>query len=207
MSIGQRISNLRKDNGYSQEYVAEKLDVSRQAVSKWETDTSAPDTYNLIALAELFDVSVEYIAVGKQTVHDTNNSEDVTHSRINTQERIGFVLFGLGLIAIVLGLLFSDVVIFIGVGLILAGTVCIPIPKKRGLIVMWGGFVVIFIGVKLLSLYFFFRLQQNINDFENGIRLITLSASVSWICAAVCIAVSIITVVKFKLNERQTKVG
>ena len=65
MTIGQRISDLRKERGYSQEYVAEKLDVSRQAVSKWECDASAPDTYNLIALSELFGVSVEYIAVGK----------------------------------------------------------------------------------------------------------------------------------------------
>ena len=66
MTIGQRISELRKEYGYSQEYVAEKLDVSRQAVSKWECDASAPDTYNLIALSELFGVSVEYIAVGKK---------------------------------------------------------------------------------------------------------------------------------------------
>lgn len=66
MTIGQRISELRKERGYSQEYVAEKLDVSRQAVSKWECDASAPDTYNLIALSELFGVSVEYIAVGKK---------------------------------------------------------------------------------------------------------------------------------------------
>ena len=66
MSIGQRIQELRKEHSYSQEYVAERLNVSRQAVSKWENDTSAPDTYNLIALAELFDVSVEYIATGKQ---------------------------------------------------------------------------------------------------------------------------------------------
>ena len=66
MTIGQRISELRKNHGYSQEYVAEQLNVSRQAVSKWETDTSAPDTYNLIGLAQLFGVSVEFIAVGKK---------------------------------------------------------------------------------------------------------------------------------------------
>ena len=53
-TIGQRISELRKNSSFSQEYVAEKLNVSRQAVSKWEQDLSAPDTYNLIALAELF---------------------------------------------------------------------------------------------------------------------------------------------------------
>ena len=58
MTIGQRIGELRKSYGYSQEYIAEKMNVSRQAVSKWEQDLSAPDTYNLIALAELLDVSV-----------------------------------------------------------------------------------------------------------------------------------------------------
>ena len=64
-SIGQRISKLRKEKSLSQEYIAEQIGVTRQAVSKWENDTSAPDTYNLIALAELFNVSVEYIATGK----------------------------------------------------------------------------------------------------------------------------------------------
>ncbi len=66
MTIGQRIYELRKSFGYSQEYVAEQLNVSRQAVSKWETDASAPDTYNLMGLAQLFGVSVEFIAVGKK---------------------------------------------------------------------------------------------------------------------------------------------
>lgn len=76
MTIGQRISELRKDHGYSQEYVAEKLNVSRQAVSKWECDASAPDTYNLIALSELLGVSVEYIAVGKkESTADTATQE------------------------------------------------------------------------------------------------------------------------------------
>ncbi|MBE6632138.1 MAG: helix-turn-helix transcriptional regulator, partial [Ruminococcaceae bacterium] len=65
MTIGKRIRELRVSRSYSQEYLAEKLGVSRQAVSKWETDLSAPDTYNLIALSKLFGVSVEYIAIGE----------------------------------------------------------------------------------------------------------------------------------------------
>jgi transcriptional regulator with XRE-family HTH domain len=65
MSIGTRIAKQRKESKFSQEYVAEKLDVSRQAVSKWEQDLSNPDTGNLVKLAELFGVSVEYLATGK----------------------------------------------------------------------------------------------------------------------------------------------
>ena len=73
MTIGKRISELRKNFSYSQEYVAEKIGVSRQAVSKWEQDQTAPDTYNLIALAELFHVTVEYLATGrKEDLRDRN---------------------------------------------------------------------------------------------------------------------------------------
>jgi|LSQX01.3.fsa_nt_gb transcriptional regulator with XRE-family HTH domain len=46
MSIGTRIAEQRKKNNFSQEYIAGKLDVSRQAVSKWEQDLSNPDTGN-----------------------------------------------------------------------------------------------------------------------------------------------------------------
>ena len=66
MTIGNRIRNLRKKLNYSQEYVAEQLSVSRQAVSKWEKDISSPDTNNLIQLATLLNTTVEYLASGKE---------------------------------------------------------------------------------------------------------------------------------------------
>lgn len=66
MTIGGRIRELRRNKDYSQEYIAAVLGVSRQAVSKWENDISSPDTKNLIALAELLDSTVEYIAIGKK---------------------------------------------------------------------------------------------------------------------------------------------
>lgn len=77
MTTGQRIAEQRKKCGYSQFYVAEKLNVSRQAVSRWEMDAAAPDTYNLIALAELLGVTVEYIVFGRETV-DKNNRTELT---------------------------------------------------------------------------------------------------------------------------------
>ncbi len=59
MSVGKRIKELRKAAGYSQEELAEKLCVSRQAVTKWETDAGLPDIMNLQALSTLFGVSVD----------------------------------------------------------------------------------------------------------------------------------------------------
>jgi len=58
-SLGQAIRAQRTRCNMTQEFVAERLGVSRQAVSKWENGTSDPSTANLIALAKLFGVSVE----------------------------------------------------------------------------------------------------------------------------------------------------
>lgn len=61
MSMGTRIRQARNKKGYTQEYVAEALDVSRQAVFKWEKDQTKPDTTNLLALAELMDTSADHL--------------------------------------------------------------------------------------------------------------------------------------------------
>lgn len=58
MTLGEKIHELRKAHKMSQECVAELLGVSRQAVSKWETCQSRPNTENLICLAVIFNVSV-----------------------------------------------------------------------------------------------------------------------------------------------------
>ena len=59
MTLGEKISDLRKNAGYSQEKLAELMDVSRQAVTKWESGKANPDTENLIRLAEIFGVSLD----------------------------------------------------------------------------------------------------------------------------------------------------
>ena len=64
MTIGERISDLRKQHKISQLQLARMMDVSRQAVSKWENDLSAPDTLRLIQLAEALDTSVDFLATG-----------------------------------------------------------------------------------------------------------------------------------------------
>ena len=58
-TLGETLKLYREKSNMTQEFVAEKLEVSRQAVSKWETDLSEPSTSNLIALAKLYDVSVD----------------------------------------------------------------------------------------------------------------------------------------------------
>lgn len=70
MSVGERITALRKERSLSQGQLAEALEVSRQAVSKWENDLSSPDTIKLIKLAEVLDTEVEYLATGRKPVYE-----------------------------------------------------------------------------------------------------------------------------------------
>lgn len=66
MSIGERIAELRKEQNLSQVQLADAMEVSRQAVSKWETDQSSPDSLNLIKLAQILDTDIEYLTTGRR---------------------------------------------------------------------------------------------------------------------------------------------
>lgn len=68
MSIGERIIQLRNQKNMSQIQLAQSLGVSRQAISKWETDQSSPDTIHLIQLSDILDTDVEYLATGRKPV-------------------------------------------------------------------------------------------------------------------------------------------
>ena len=72
MNIADRIQYLRKQNGYSQEELADKVGVSRQAVSKWESEQSIPDLEKVIIMSELFEVTTDYILKGIEPVSITN---------------------------------------------------------------------------------------------------------------------------------------
>lgn len=61
MIFSEKLQILRKTKGYSQEEIAEMLDVSRQAVAKWEAGLSYPDIFNLIQISNLFNVTVDYL--------------------------------------------------------------------------------------------------------------------------------------------------
>ena len=67
MSIGERITELRKQQNISQGQLASALEVSRQAVSKWENDLAAPDVMNMIKLADLLDTDIQYLSTGRRS--------------------------------------------------------------------------------------------------------------------------------------------
>lgn len=77
MSFGENLQRLRKEKGMSQERLAEILEVSRQAISKWESNAAYPETEKLIALSDLFGVSIDYLIKGDKS-NGAEGSEDST---------------------------------------------------------------------------------------------------------------------------------
>lgn len=66
MKIGEKLLSLRKKQGLSQEEAADQLNVSRQTISKWETDQSTPDFDKIVPICELYGISVEELLTGKK---------------------------------------------------------------------------------------------------------------------------------------------
>lgn len=61
MTLGEKLQKLRKSRSWTQEELAERVGVSRQSLSKWESDGALPDTANVIVLADLFGVTTDYL--------------------------------------------------------------------------------------------------------------------------------------------------
>ena len=112
MTLGQRISCYRKELHISQEELGARLGVSRQAVSKWETDLSAPDMNNLLALAREFGVSVaELTETPEEPVPDADSVENPPTSLSNfphrRKSRLLWIILGIFILLILIMLLLS----------------------------------------------------------------------------------------------------
>lgn len=97
-TFGQRLQRLRKEQKMTQEALAEKLHVSPQAVSKWETDASSPDIGLLGAIADIFNISIDELLGRKikdtTKVLDTDNKKDINKMvlKINVDSEDGDVV-------------------------------------------------------------------------------------------------------------------
>lgn len=77
MTLGEKLLDLRKKLGLSQEEVAEKLNVSRQTISKWETGQTVPELFKVKLLSELYNVSYDYLISSSQISGDLTSIENI----------------------------------------------------------------------------------------------------------------------------------
>ena len=110
--LGQRLFELRRDKKLSQEEVAEKLNVTRQTVSKWETDQSVPDFDKIVPLCELYDITPNELFIELKQRKSKNNNEftiDLEEEKVKIQKKakgiaISILLYFLGVIWIMISI-------------------------------------------------------------------------------------------------------
>lgn len=161
-TLGQQISRLRAAHGLSQDELANELQVSRQSVSKWETDASIPELDKLLKLSELFGVTLDELVKGPrppEADHAAPAHTDAEHRPPEatpaptggTQKVIGIVLLCFGALAALLLLLLSGSPFgFVLVSpFLLCGVICLAAKRRAGL---WCGWVW-FVGLMLYFRY------------------------------------------------------
>ena len=89
MTIADRIQSLRKAKGMSQEELADKVGVSRQAVSKWESEQATPDLDKVVIMSDIFEVTTDYLLKGIEPVKsdDHKTMADVIDQKVLTIRR------------------------------------------------------------------------------------------------------------------------
>ncbi len=78
MKIGNKLNQLRKLSGMTQEQLAVKIDVSRQTISKWESDSTSPDLESIVKLSRIFHVSLDDLLGEAETSVTNRNDEQIT---------------------------------------------------------------------------------------------------------------------------------
>lgn len=145
MTLAEKILHLRTQQGLSQLELAERLGVSRQSVSKWETGQSVPDLDKLIKLADLFGITVDELVREEerpQPPRPEPQPPQVVYVRerrsLTATQRAGICVEAAGLILALLGVTgFGAIIILIGVGLLLLGLPLLLARKHPWIILGW----------------------------------------------------------------------
>lgn len=100
MTFGEKLQILRKSKGLSQEQLAARMTVSRQAVSKWELGESNPDMENVIQISNIFDVTTDYLLKDGEPSNSTNentmrSNENAVAAQILSIASVAFLAIGL----------------------------------------------------------------------------------------------------------------
>lgn len=154
MTLGERIAYYRGALGLSQGELAEKLGVSRQAVSKWETDTGLPDLDRLIALSGLYNITLDELvkgaapspapADGTQAAAFPPEASPAAAEKpaekpaSGGQKTVGYILLGVGLLCAVLAMFLNWALLIPAGYLLICAVLCLTLRQYAGRVILGG---------------------------------------------------------------------
>jgi transcriptional regulator with XRE-family HTH domain len=189
MTIGEKIIELRAKHNMSQGDLAEKLNVSRQSVSKWETNASIPDLDRVIQLSDIFKISIDELVRGSNasypSEYEVESSEKLivnteTHKMMSTQKIVGFILLAIGLLCCILALVLGRGLLLPGLYIIFCSIICLLTKRHAALIIGWITFILYAVlgpaltGAHLLAVFY-------TGLFSGGFSIIGLISLMAWI--------------------------
>lgn len=194
MTLGEKISKLRTTNKMSQGDLAEKLNVSRQSISKWETNASVPELDKLIQLCDLFGISLDELVRSDNLEAGDDRAEDVPPSppqqtqiviqhSLTTQKIVGFILLALGLLCCLMALFAGSGLLIIGGYIIFCSILCLLIKRYAGLSIGWITMIQaivltpFFTGVRIFSVF-------NPGYYKYGLGINQIISIVMWLLVA-----------------------
>ena len=153
MRLGETIYRLRTEKGMSQGDLAEALSVSRQSVSKWETDGATPDLEKLIKLSELFGISLDTLVKGSQPIpqaEPTHQPEpqviyvERTGNATPPRKVAGYALFGLAILVVLLCTILGGMLagVLFSLPFWVCGSICFLFKKR---VALWCGWSLFFL--------------------------------------------------------------
>lgn len=170
MTLGEKILKLRSTAKMSQGDLAEKLNVSRQSISKWETNQSVPELDKLIQLSDLFQISMDELVRSDDLDQREKEEAEIPSAEpqptqviiqrsLSTQKIVGFILLALGLLCCILALFAGSGLLIIGGYIIFCSILCLVLKRYAGLVIGWITMIQaivltpLFTGVRMLSVW------------------------------------------------------
>ena len=204
MTLGEKISALRSQHEMSQGDLAEKMNVSRQSISKWETDTSVPELDKLIQLSEVFHITLDELVKGDvPPTHEENEDTEpenkvpaqpvqvIVQKSTNTQKIVGVILLLTILGGFLSGLLFSS-------PFILCGVVCLVFKRNVGLWCVWALLFAVNVYLRYAT-GITWRLTRWTLNYEPSMNYMRLAFA--WVELICYVAIVVVTVIRFRKKQ------
>ncbi|MDE6001629.1 MAG: helix-turn-helix domain-containing protein, partial [Clostridia bacterium] len=149
-STGEFLAILRKANGFTQQEVAEKLNISNRTLSSWETDRTTPDVYMLPAIADLYGVTVDELLRGER--RESEKQTEISQSALHSARKMQFAKLSLRTIFLTSFASFGAVLFILAACLNLYTSS--PVWLDALIAVLGGGGVIV---CTILQIYFYFK--------------------------------------------------
>ena len=203
MTLGEKISTLRNQHNMSQGALAEKMNVSRQSISKWETDNSVPELDKLIQLSEVFNITLDELVKGEALQKEApkeiepQENESASHpaqviaqKSVSTQTIVGLIFLATGLLCCVLAIMFGSGLLVLGGYIIFCSIICLLIKRYAGLLIGWITMLLItifspyFTAVRMFAVF-------HAGFYQKDISIVQIVTILLWLIVAVLVVATV----------------